>query len=167
MAETKPKAEKEEVKPEVEKKETVVMDKAQLTEILHKLDRLEQAADRNRLEQFDNKNKPKELTRVRLNVFENPKDGVRKVIMAWKMIVDEVVYDNYRGYFEKQIIQLTLEDGLKVELPYSDFTIGKQRKQEPSEIVKRNKDEATGNEMFSLRRISDQKLFEVDSRFIN
>lgn len=159
--------EKEEKKPETAKEETIEIPKAQLADILHKLDRLEQAADRNRLEQFDNKNKPKELTRVRLNVYENPKDGVQQVIMAWKLIMDDVVYDQYRGYSEKQIEQLTLEDGSKVELPYSDFTIGKQRKQQLAEIVSRKKDEAAGTEIFSLRRISDQKLFEVDSRFIN
>lgn len=171
MATKETKAEEKNVDP---KGETVEVPKQQITDILKRLDtveaenkRLQSAADVSRLAQYDNKNKPKELTRVRLNIFEDPKEGVQKVIMAWKMIVDEVVYDQYRGYSEKQIIQLTLEDGSKHELNYSDFTIGKQRKQEPSEIVSRKKDEAAGTEIFSLRRISDQKAFDIDSRFIN
>lgn len=173
MANEKEKSEKknQEAAPQ---EETVVVSKVQLTEILKKVEaleasnaRLSYAADRGRLDQFDNANKPKELTRVRLNVYENPDDQSSKVVMAWKMIMDEVVYDRVRGYIEKQIIELTLEDDTKVQISYGDFGIGKRRKQEQSEIVSRKKDEKTGHELLSLRRISDGKEYEIDSRFIN
>lgn len=169
-------AEKEkEVKPKAaDQEETVSVPKSQLTEILKKVEALEEsnkrlsyAADRGRLDQFDNANKPKELTRVRLNVYEDPQEGVPKVIMAWKMIMDEVVYDRVRGYIEKQIIELTLEDDTKVQVNYGDFSIGKRRKQQPAEIVSRKKDEKSGNELLSLKRVSDGKEYEIDTRFIN
>lgn len=153
--------------PQVANSEMVAVPKAQLTEILSKLERLESAADKGRLESFDNANKPKELSRLRLNVYENPEDGSSKVIMAWKMVIDEVIYNQGRGYLERQVIELTLEDGSKVQLEYRDFTIGKRRKQEIAEIMSRQKDETNGSEKFKVRRVSDKKEFEVDSRFIN
>jgi hypothetical protein len=147
--------------------EMVTVPRAQLTEILSKLERLESASDKGRLEAFDNANKPKELSRIRLNVYENPEDGSSKVIMAWRMVIDEVIYNQGRGYVERQVIELTLEDGSKVQLEYRDFTIGKRRKQQVAEIISRQKDETKGSELFKVRRVSDQKEFEVDSRFIN
>jgi hypothetical protein len=147
--------------------EMVSVPKDKLTELLNRLDRLESAADKGRLDQFDNANKKKELSRVRLNEYEDKENGARKVIMAWKMIIDEVSYESGRGYTEKQIIELTLDDGSKAQLNYRDFAIGKRRSQEPAEILSRSKDEETGNEIMKVRRISDQKEFTVDSRFIN
>lgn len=152
---------------EPKKEETVSISKTQLTEILKKLEKLESVADKGRLELYDNQNKPKDLTRVRLNVYEDRVNGKTKVIMAWKMIIDEASYDSYRGYFEKQVIELTLEDDSKIDLPYVDFSIGKKRKQEVAEIVSRSKNEQTNSEIFEVRRLSDGKEFKVDSRFIN
>src|SRR4051794_19373792 len=102
MAEKEKKPEAEKPKPPEE--ETVVVSKKQLSEILQKIERLESSADKGRLDQFDNANKPKELTRVRLNVYHDTEKDVLKVIMAWRMIVDEVLYESGRGYTEKQII---------------------------------------------------------------
>jgi hypothetical protein len=147
--------------------EMVSVPKSQLAEILWKVERLESTADRSRLEQFDNANKKKELSRVRLNVYDDKEKGEQKVIMAWRMTIDEVMYDSGRGYTEKQVIELTLEDGTKVSLNYRDFAIGKRRSQEVAEILSRSKDEETGNELMKVRRVSDQKEFSVDSRFIN
>lgn len=147
--------------------ETVSIPKAQLTELLARLERVESAADKGRLNQWDNQNKPKELTRVRLNVYHDAEKNTVNVIMAWRMVIDEVLYEVGRGYVEKQVIELDLEDGKKVQLAYRDFAIGKKRIQEPSEIISRQKDENTGIETFTVRRLSDQKEYKVDSRFIN
>ena len=64
-------------------------------------------------------------------------------------------------------IELTLEDGSKVQLEYREFSIGKRRKQQVAEIVSRQKDETNGSEIFKVRRLEDKKEFSVDSRFIN
>ena len=147
--------------------EMVTLPKSQLTAILERLDRVESVSDRGRLEQFDNKNKAPELSRVRLNEYEDKESGARKVIMAWRMIIDEVAYESGRGYTEKQVIELTLEDDTKVSINYRDFAIGKRRSQEPAEVLSRSKDEQHGTEVMKVRRISDEKEFSVDSRFIN
>jgi hypothetical protein len=167
MAKEQTNKEKEEKQSEAPEEETVVVSKKQLTDILNKLERLEFATDKGRLEHYDNAQKPKELTRVRLNVYEDSVSGSPKVVMAWKMIINESGYDTVRGYYERQIIQLTFDDGNTVEIPYTDFTLGKRRKQQQAEILSRSKDENTGFEIFKVRRVDDGKEFEVDSRFIN
>jgi hypothetical protein len=146
--------------------EMVSVPKAQLTDILAKLERLESVADVGRLESFDNAHKTKALNRVRLNVLEAPQGGEPKVIMAWKMTVDEVVYNNGR-YIDRQVIELTLEDDSKVQLDYREFAIGKKRSQQVAELISRQKDEQMGTEIMKLRRLEDQKEFNVDSRFVN
>jgi len=149
--------------PEEEAK--VVISKKQLTDILRKLDRLESSADKTRLQGYDEKNKLPELPRVKLNAYEDPQTEKQSVIVAWRMVQDEVFVDTYGIWHEKQTVLFTLEDGSEIKLPYADV-VRKVKKQE-AELLKNSKDNETGYEIFELRRLSDGKVYNIDARFVN
>lgn len=163
MSEDKPKEEEK-----IEKKSEVKMvqiEETKLTELLQRMERLEASADKSRLQWYDAGKKPKELTRVRLNAYEDKEEQKTWVILGWDLIFDESFIDGHGLWREKQIIKLHLENKKDVEINYLDFI--RRMKKQDSEVTGREVDDETGYTTLTVKRLSDSKIYKVDSRFIN
>ena len=157
--------------------EMVSISKDKLTEILGRMERLEQAADKSRLQWVDAGKKQAFVPRVRLNVYEDLEKRARYVIVMWAKVLDEVFVTTQGVPYEKQIIKLWLadeEDPTKDEGIYKTKTIEveyltfiRRTQKADAEIVKRENDTESGITIFHCKRLSDGKLFKVDSRIVN
>lgn len=144
---------------------------ADLVKIIQKqaedIEILKGAADKGRVESFLNKRRKAPTPVVKVSFF----DG--KYIVAWKNALDEVYRDSDGVWHEKQIMEVTFEDGTTRLLPYIDFQRLIERR--PAEIVKRNRnteeDPETGvtydTESFTVKVQADGKVMTLDGAFIN
>jgi len=92
-----------------------------------------------------------------------------KMIVGWTTVKDDVYKDMGGVWHEIQITEVVTDDGVKVEMPYSEFA--KVRK-EDVEIISRAEDNK-GHVIFKLRYparpgdVYSGKEFELDAIFVN
>ena len=162
---------------EGESGETITISKKKFDRLVDRLDMLEETADRGRLAKWKAQHKDYENKRCRLYVWsiekEIEKDGKKEmvfeslVVVGWSMWEDKGVERNARGIFtEIQSIQLALEDGTKIIVPYGIFH--QRHKKIEAEIVKETKETIGGEErtIFFLKA-ANGKEYELDNRFVN
>jgi len=125
---------------------------------------LKQVADKSRMSDFYTRNKgkmPEQYKLRMIGVSENNKE-VKKVILGWKMIKDDVYIDGPR-VVENQVIMLVLEDGTQKELSYRDWV----RLYETVICSKIGERSDENGLVVKLQRNDTQQTFEVDVRFVN
>lgn len=122
----------EEVKPEVPdvveaKPETVEVPKSQLDQLMTDVAKLKSdnealtfAADRSRLQAFQERQKTPGNRVVKLLTFVAD-DGVRKVVLAWKKVKDDVFKGANGAWVEDQVYEIVMEDDSKKEIPLLTF----------------------------------------------
>lgn len=121
-------------------------------------DMVRNTADASRLEKFDASRKKSILPQVKIRFYD------KQPVVAWRMLQDEVYYDNSKGvWHEKQIRELTLLDGSKVEMSYLDSE--KKVDKVVADVITRNRD-FENNEIMIVQFADGQRL-TIDSRFIN
>lgn len=77
---------------------------------------LTQVADKARLENFDSKKKKDIGSIVKISTFGG------KVVTAWRSVMDEVYKDATGVWHEKQVYEITTEDGETYTMDLVDFT---------------------------------------------
>ena len=121
-------------------------------------DMVRTTADASRLEKFDASRKKSILPQVKIRFYD------KQPVVAWRMLQDEVYYDNSKGvWHEKQVRELTLLDGTKVEMSYLDSE--KKVDKVIAEVITRNRD-FENNEIMVVQ-FADGSRLTIDSRFIN
>ena len=89
-----------------------------------------------------------------------------KVIVAWRMVIDEVGKDMAGVWRENQIVEITTEDGEKAQMRYMDFV-----KVQKEDVEIAGKSEQDGKLTYKLRWPSNSpragQEFDLDPVFIN
>lgn len=161
-----PKSESQEKKP--------IIDDAKLFELLHlveelrksdeenkkEIERLRYAADKNRVAQYDSKEATKKSIVPKCTVsFWNG-----KVVLAWRMLPQEVFYGQNGVYHEKQDVEMTVKgESQPVIVAYKDWF--KQITKKPADILSRTTDN-DGHVIMALE-LEDGSQIALDSSFIN
>ncbi len=125
---------------------------------------LETIADKKAKALYYLRHKDKLPIHVKLSTW--PTEDGDKVVVGWKMLIDQGEYrDPQTGRrVEKQIIEITLEDDKKVELPY--LTWVEQYGQTNCEQTGTETDEG-GNMKLKLKKLDDGKVYVVDVVYVN
>jgi len=118
---------------------------------------LKEIADKSRLAYWMQKNPYALKKEYKLSTING------KAILAWRTITNEVFQDQFGRSHEKQIIELTTEDGEKHTMPYIDFA--RQVQKVECEFVSRAVT-ADGYETYKLKA-PNGKTYEVDIAFVN
>jgi len=158
------KAEKEQQAEPTPSTDKVLIEKSFLEEIRKTMDELKadnvmlkQVADKSRMSDFYMRNKESLPEKYKLRMI----DG--KIILGWKMIKDDVYIDGPR-VIENQQTMLILEDGTQKELSYRDWV----RLYETTICSKvEQRTDADGSLILKLQRDDNQKVYEVDVKFVN
>lgn len=141
---------------------TVTVSVEQWNTMLDRLSRLEATADRGRLVAFDSMRQKPVNRSVKLSTLEV--EGVRKVIMAWRLVKDDVFKGPNGAWVEDQVVEVLFEDDTKQRLSLVDFYRKTQQKISAS-IISREAD-ASGRETFKVE-CEDGKTRVIGVQFIN
>jgi len=151
------------LKPEdenkVEKSGVVEVDKGVLESMMREIEMLKEVADKGRLAQFYSRNK-KDLPKI---VKVRMLDG--KLVVGWKMIIDEVFEDSVtHGWKEKQIVKLVFLDGETQEISLRDFV--RKYTHVFADVLSTtvNND---GDEALKVQRKDNEEIFEIGVKYIN
>lgn len=134
-------------------------------ELKQKLDTVYQATDRGRLASVEGRNPKKLPTVVKLSTLDAG-NGARKVVMAWRVVKDEVFKAPNGAWVENQIVEVLFEDNSKLELPLIDFYRKTAIDRITARVVSRQRDEETGAETFVLA-CEDGKERTIAGTFVN
>lgn len=154
----------EPVKPQADESETVTISRSKLEAVLSRLDRLESAASKANLAHYDAQHKEKMTKIVRVRTFEG------KIVVS-ERLTKNVVEKNQAGQWrEDQELELTFQDGTKINLPYVYYV--RSYKHIPGRVVSETKlmdeidIETKGETLFKVTLPSGE-VMEIGSKFIN
>ena len=154
------------VEPKVEEPKSdsdllkALMDK--VDELAKQNSMLMEVADKKSLSTYYSRNQAKLPKSVRLNLI----DG--KVVIGWKMTMNEVYKENIGGNYiwrEKQNVKLTFADGTESDMSYSDYI--KSYQQVEANIISRTEDEVTGEMLLNVLRTDNGEKVSVGVKFVN
>ena len=158
-----------EEKVEEAKVEQPKSDSALLKALMDKVDELAkqnsmlmEVADKKSLSTYYSRNQAKLPKSVRLNLI----DG--KVVIGWKMTMNEVYKENIGGNYiwrEKQNVKLTFADGTESDMSNSDYD--KSYQQVEANIISRTEDEVTGEMLLNVLRTDNGEKVSVGVKFVN
>jgi hypothetical protein len=144
-------------------------DSALLKALMDKVDELAkqnsmlmEVADKKSLSTYYSRNQAKLPKSVRLNLING------KVIIGWKMTLNEVYKENIGGNYiwrEKQSVKLTFADGTESDMAYSDYV--KNYQQVEANIISRTEDEVTGEILLNVLRTDNGEKVQVGIRYVN
>lgn len=142
---------------------TVEVDREALDKLITRIEsqdkeiqKLNAIADKGRLAHWESANKGAVAKVYYLNSFNG------KVITSWSMKQNLVWKDPEGKWKEKQEIELTLEDGETLNLPYVEFVTNTQKVE--SKLVST---EQKGGKIYLTVQFGDDKKITIDSVFIN
>lgn len=166
--------------------ETVAVSKSTLEAILAKQEaqeetigelkkdneKLNKIADKSRLAWWDSQHSEELISTFRVGVFtdydDTEKDGTakKKIVLGWKMIRDEVRFEN--GVLkENQIFKLYLDEGEGNEPSEKEVNIivfTRELERLIGELVEESK---TNEGVFKTLRFEDGRVIKFDARFLN
>ena len=122
--------------------------------------RLTYAADRNRLEKYQAQQSNKEslVPRCKVSLWED------KIIVASRMLPQEVYFDNAGVYHEKQLVEMYLQGETDpVVVAYKDQF---RRVEKKDAQITGKKIDSAGHEVLSIQ-LNDGRMVDLDSNFIN
>ena len=120
---------------------------------------LYEAADKTLLGKVLNKNRKSLGMSVMLSRVQG------KVVVGWRMIMDVVEKNNNGVWTEKQVIEITLEDDSKVEMPYMQFTNAIAADRINAKVLSRSVDEDE-NITFKVKA-NNGKEYNIGASFVN
>jgi len=160
---------KDEIKEDEIKEKTVVVKKRALDKILDDIERLKKdnemllgIADKSRLAFWEEKIQKPQIHIVKLSTWEV--NGKPKVILAWRSVKDEMYQDANGTWHEDQKTEIILEDKTKLVIQSREFWLKPTKI--PAQIIQRSVDEVTGNTTLKVET-KDEKIYEIDQRFVN
>ncbi len=138
-----------------------------ITDLQDQVKVLTEAADKGRIDHIQNKKKKKISPIVRVSFYND------KLVVAWRMALDEVYRDGEGVWHETQIVEITLDDESKEKLSYIDFH--RLLKKKDAEIVERKAAEDPNTpdgvsaviETFKVKILETGKVVTLDGSFIN
>ena len=118
-----------------------------------------EAADKTLLGKVLNKNQKSKGMSVMLSRVNG------KVVVGWRMIMDVVEKNSNGIWTEKQVIEVTLEDDSKVEMPYMAFTNAISADRLKANVISRSVDE---DENITYKvKAENGKEYSIASPFVN
>lgn len=149
-------------RPQAQTEETVIVKKDALDAVLKRLDEqdnqikvLTEAADKGRMANIIARSQGTMLRTTKLSTIKG------QVVVAWKTISNEVFKDMSNIWRENQIVEITTEEGEKMQLPYIEF--GRLMKIS-ADILRTSFDDA-GRMSYKVKA-ENGKEYELDSAFI-
>lgn len=156
-----------EIQDELKEMGLDVVDGGQLKGMLDRLASMENlinaTADKSRLQKFNDKNR-KVIQHV-VRILTYPLEGKDMRVLGWSKLVVDQVYKNESGaWVEKQLMEVILEGGKKMQITYVDFV--KNTGSINATIKKRINDEESGNLILNV--VDDEgKEWNIASTFVN
>lgn len=144
--------------------ETVTVSRAKLEAMMARIDRLESAASKAGLAHYDSQHKEKMTKEVRVRTLNG------KIVVGESM-TKNIVEKNQNGvYREEQELELTLQDGSKLTMPYVYYV--RTYKHIPCRVLAETKNldeidaEMLGDYLYKVSLPSGE-VMEIGSKFIN
>ena len=163
----KPVKENAEEEKSASSKEEVAMTREMLKEIQDSIDNLkkknkflESVADKRQVARWYARNKKDLPVHVKLRTWDE------KVIIGWRTVRDEGVIRNIQTgrWIETQDIEIVLEDGKKIEMPYMAWVL-RYSHVECKKVGEEVDD--NGNVSLKLKRLDNGKEYTVEVQFVN
>lgn len=129
-----------------------------------------QVADKRQVARYYQQNRSKLPTIIRIRYIEKiDKESnrpVKKVIIGWRNIVDDVYYDpQTRRGRETQTTELIYEDGTHEEMPMTIFW--RQIKEIECKLISTKTDDSTGEVAYELERQDNGERLTIGAQFVN
>lgn len=149
----------------VEGEETVTVSRKKLEEFMARLERVESAASKSALAHYDNQHREEAYKEVRIRTFDGK-------IVKGERTTKNVVERNQAGQWrEEQEVELTLDSGDKVTLPYVYYI--RNYKHLAARVVREMKvidpieKELFGDFVYEVTLPTGETLKEVGSKVVN